>query len=287
VSHPAYFKPTRLVDALGLLKAHGERARVLAGGTDLVLMLRRREEQAEALVDIGGLSELGGVSEESGRLRVGALCTYTEILGSALLGEKAWPVVEAAATVGGVQIRNVGTVGGNLAHASPAADLVPPLVALGAEAVVVSPDGQRTVAVEAMATGPKRTGLRTGELIREVVFEPLRTGDVGFFYKLGERGALAIAVVSLALVARPASREGSWERVRIALGAVAPTVIRALEAEEILVEGPITPERIEAAARAAARATSPIDDVRAPASYRRDMVSALLRAELERLLEAR
>ncbi|HID86700.1 MAG TPA: xanthine dehydrogenase family protein subunit M, partial [Anaerolineae bacterium] len=265
-------------EAVEILARHGDEARLVAGGTDLLVELRKGEMPPRILVDITRLPELREIRQADGRIVLGAGVTFAQILASPLLRAHALPLVEAASTVGSTQIRHLGTLGGNLATASPAGDSLPALMALDARITLAGPQGRRELPLEEFLVGVKRTALAPGELIEKIAFPAMGPETRGAFLKLGLRRAVAIAVVSVAVAVRM-----DGERVadaRIALGAVAPTVIRAREAEESLVGRPLSDETIARAGELAMAAARPIDDIRGSAAYRREMVGVLVRRAL-------
>ena len=276
-----YVAPTSLDEALALLGAGPEIA-VIAGGTDLVPAVRAGRREPSVIVDLRhlGLSE---ITVEADQIRIGAAVTFTEILGSVVLATEYPALLEAASEVGGPPIRNRATLGGNLANASPAADSAPPLLVYDASVVIAGPAGRREVPLTAFFEGPGRTVLRPGEILIEVVLPRPAGSTRAAFYKLGPRLAMAIAIVSVAVrVTR--NDAGEMTACRIALGAVAPIPLRMEDAETIISSEGLTTESIVAASAAAARACSPIDDIRGTATYRRQMVEVLVGRLLTRLL---
>lgn len=249
--------------------------RLIAGGTDLLVQIRagRGESRLIDLTNVGDAPPPVVVYDST--IEISAMAPITSVV-TALTGRL--PAIAAAARLfGSVQIRNRATFGGNLANASPAGDLLPPLIAAEAHAVIEGPEGGRAVPVARLATGPGRTVLAADEWI-SLVRVPLHGGDEGFI-KLGGRAAMAISVVSLAW--RWTRREdGTLSGVRLALGAVAPTVIRMTEAEEILEGRKPTSDVVEEAAQTIRSAIEPIDDVRGSAWYRREVAGDLLRQAL-------
>ena len=294
-----YLKP-RSVDEASEALAGG--ARALAGSTDLMVRLGRMEDWPAALVDLKGIAALGGIrplapgeegapgdediapaasgarddGDGAGGLRLGALVTLAELKAAPAL--HAWPALAGACRVFAArQIRNRATLGGNLANASPAADTVPVLAAYGARCVT----NRRALPVAELATGPKRTSLAPGELITALELPAPPAGARSFFFKLAPREAMSIAVVS---VAGCLEMDGPVvRRARLVLGSVAPTIVRAREAEAVLAGRRLAPETARAAAAAAAEAARPIDDLRARASYRKTMVARIVAYELSRL----
>lgn len=279
-----YLFPTSVDEALEVLVAREGQARVVAGGTDLILDLREGRRQAETLVDITRIPDLNRITLDDGIITLGAAVTYRRVIGSPLLQTRAPVLVEACRTVGSPQIRNVGTLVGNLANASPAGDAIPPLWALGASVTLTSRrGGRRTLPLEEFFLGVRRTTLSPDEMLVSISFPAPQPNERSAFLKLGLRRTLAIAVANVAAVL---GFDGDVvTHARIALGAVAPTVIRAREAEESLAGRPLTEKAIVRAGDLAAAAARPIDDIRGGAAYRREVVRVLTTRALRRLRE--
>jgi CO/xanthine dehydrogenase FAD-binding subunit len=252
----AYLQPRDLADAARLCRDTPD-ARPLAGGTDLMVMLHAGTVRPRALVNLWSLRELQGIRHVDGVLEVGAAEPYTGIIGSALVGEHCPALVAASRTIGAAQIQNRGTLGGNLANASPAGDTLP--VLLAADAVVVT--DRRTIPVADFFLGYRKTALRPGELIVAVRFPAAARGVR--FRKVGTRAAQAISKVVIAVNREPA---------RVALGSVAEVPLRARGAEAALARGDV-----EGAVMAVAADIRPIDDVRSTAEYRRTVAQNVLR----------
>jgi len=269
-----YLRPRNLQEALRALRESG--AIPLAGGTDLMVHLGRDREWPGSLVDLKGLPELRGLERRDGLLRIGAACTLAELAESPLLN--GLPALrQTTAHFAGRQIRNRATVGGNLVNASPASDLAP--VLLVHEALCVT--DRRRIPLEGFATGPGSTRLDPGEVLVCVEIPLPPEGSREFFVKLAPREAMAIAVVNLAALL--VMREGRCALARVALGSVAPTVMRAGGCESALQGSALDAESLALAARRAAEECAPIDDIRAGADYRRLMVERLLAWELGRI----
>jgi CO/xanthine dehydrogenase FAD-binding subunit len=275
-----WLRPASLDEAVALLAAHPD-ARPVAGGTDLVVQLRDGRKSVRTLVDLAHLG-LAGIAERDGGLEIGACTPMSEIAAHALVRQRYPALAEAAGLVGAWLIQNRATLGGNLANASPAADTVPPLMVEEAEVAVAGQGGRRTVAVDELFRGPGRTSLGADDLIVSVWLPPPPAGRlVERFAKVGPRREQIIAMVSLAGRAVVAG-DGAIEGIRLALGAVAPTPVRARRAEAYLTGRRPEPLVVREAVRLLELDIAPIDDVRAPACYRRIAAAVLL----DRFLEA-
>jgi carbon-monoxide dehydrogenase medium subunit len=277
-----YYSVTSIEEALSLLAERGERARLIAGGTDLILEIERRVRTGiDTMIDvtrIPGLDQIG--LDEQGIIHLGPQVTHNHCVASQLIKGRAFPLAQACWEVGAPQIRNRGTVAGNLITASPANDTITPLMALGAAVTLQSPKGKRDVPLEDFFMGVRKTVMRPDEMLVDISFPALRPNQRGVFIKLGLRRAQAIALVNAAvvldLVETDTGEAGRIERATITLGAVAPTIIHAAEAEEFLRGQSLEPIVIEEAARLAESASRPIDDVRSSADYRREMVRVII-----------
>jgi CO/xanthine dehydrogenase FAD-binding subunit len=280
---PAYemVVPRTLDDALALLREGPEVWRPFAGGTDLMVLLEAGKLEHRKFFSIRQLKELRGVEESDGFVRVGALTTYTDVRRSALLGRLFPMLGQAARETGGIAIQNRGTVGGNIANASPAADTPPALLAYGAEVELVSSEGTRRVPYAEFHTGYKQTVMRAGELIAAVILPKPREGARHFYRKVGTRRAQAISKVCFAALAEAEGE--SLAEVRVALGSVAPVVLRCLRTEEVLRGSRLDEEVLRAASEELGREVTPIDDVRSTARYRRRVAQNLLREFLSEL----
>ncbi|MBI2359634.1 MAG: xanthine dehydrogenase family protein subunit M [Deltaproteobacteria bacterium] len=276
LSFREYYAPATQQEALQLLLENGPAGRLLAGGTDLLVAMRDKGLGAERLISIKKISDFGGIGwMPDGGVRIGATTTLYEVEHSAAV-KRAWPVLsQAAGAIGSVQIRNLGTIGGNVANASPAADTAPALLVLDAEMEIVSASGRKIVSADRFFTAPGKTVMERGEILAAIRVPPSATGARAAYVKFAPRQAMDIAVVGVA-VALKLDGDGRCREARVALGAVGPTPMRARGAEAALV-GEIDERSVETAAREASAEAKPISDVRASGSYRRHLVGVLIK----------
>lgn len=269
--------PKDLGAALAILADAGDEARMLplAGGTNLIVDLRARTVSPAALVGIGDIPDLRGIHASNGEIIMGGKTTMSDILRSPDMPRFGSSLFESARVFGGQMVRNTATVAGNICYGSPAADLVPPLLVLDAEVTLENRQGARTLPLSEFYLDYKRTARKPDELLTRITWPTPSPDSVDLFYKLARRRGDAITVAGIAVALEVEG--GRCSRARIALGAVAPVVKRALEAEQMLQGEALTHELIDAAARQAVQAASPIDDVRASGEYRRHSVHVLTR----------
>ncbi len=271
-----YITATKVEEVLEILAERGPSAQIIAGGTDLVLELEQEmRPEIDTLIDISRVAGQKNIYlDDKNWLHLGPLVTHNQCVASDLIVERAFPLAQAAWEVGAPQIRNLGTVAGNLITASPANDTITPLLALGAEVTLRSKIRERTVSLSEFYGGVRKTVKEADELLVDISFPALdRETQIGGFLKLGLREAQAIAVVNVAVVLTVVGSK--VESASIALGAVAPTVIRAEKAENSLGGQELSDGSIQTAAELAAQASNPIDDIRGTAGYRREMVKVL------------
>lgn len=268
--------PASLKEACDLASRYGADARFIAGGTDLIIQISRKTRDPAHLIALSRIEGLDGITEQDDRVVIGALTTHKTIERHSAFDSPLAAIREAARVVGGHQVRNMATIGGNVANASPAADLLPPLLALDAMLELRTSTSARSMALREFLRGPSRTDCRAGEIITTITIPRPPAGSATAFLKAGRRKAMEISIVSVAaaLTIDPAS--GRCRRAAIALGAVAPTAIRVPDAEAV-VEGALPGEELFAeAGNVASRHCSPISDVRASARYRTLLVRAMV-----------
>ena len=273
-----YLRPRHLLEAVDLLESYGKEAKIIAGGTDLLIQIRKKEAMPRVLVDITKISGLDEIRLEGGLIKVGALVTHHQMATSSLLKEKALALSEGASWVGSPQIRNLGTVGGNIVSGQPGADTTIPLLALGATVKMVGVKGERIVALSEFSGGPGKTVVNgTSDIITEISFPALKEGEASLTLRLARRKSLALPILVTSLVLSADLKEKRFRHVSIALGPVAPVPFRAKEAEQYLVSAEINGKTIHEAARRAALESHPrTNPLRGSASYRKDMVEALV-----------
>jgi xanthine dehydrogenase iron-sulfur cluster and FAD-binding subunit A len=276
-----YFQPTSLAEALDLLQRYQASARVIAGGTDILVELQRGVKPTTTLIDITAVQELKYIRYEQGCLHIGALTTHNDILRSLDCQHYALPLVQACVEVGAPQIRARATIAGNLITASPANDTITPLMALNAEVVLVSRAGERCVSLHDFYLGVRRTRLAADELLREIRIPALAANQRGLFLKLGLRQAQAIAVINLAFVLT--FEQEIVSEARITLGCLSPTIVHARTVEAYLKGKRLEDDVCREAGSLALQDVSPIDDIRASAEYRRATLAALVTQGLQRL----
>jgi CO/xanthine dehydrogenase FAD-binding subunit len=278
-----YRTPKTLREACDLLWDYREEAKIIAGGTDLVIGLRRGDLKPRCLIDITGIEEIRRIEEKDGVIAIGAGATHSELASAALIRRFGGALSEAASSVGSPQIRNLGTVGGNIINASPAADTVPPLVVLNATGKVVSKEGEREVALDQLFNGPYESSLKPYEILVQVKFPKLSSSARSGFIRLARREAMAVARMSVAVVFH--SEKGRVRDLRISVGSVTPRPQRMSEAETVL-EGK-HPD--EAGLRLAAHQISETmvrqSGVRPTTSYKKPVVEALFIRAMRKAME--
>ena len=283
MGHTEYIKPKNLNDLLNNKKETEGRGEVIAGGTNLIPQMKERVKSPDFLIDVCDLQELSQISEENGMISIGAGTTIADIASSEIIKSKSPILASAARQLGNPLIRNRATIGGNIADASPAADTAPPLLALEALLYLESKGGgQRDVPLDKFFTGPNQTVMKENEVITRICFREPASPLHGSYIKLGLRNAMAISVVSVAVMLDV--KEGVCRKARIALGSVAPKPVRAYGVEKGLEGKELNRDIIEKSVNAIKKDISPISDIRASAEYRQHTSSVLLKRAI---LEAR
>lgn len=278
--------PTDIEGALAALAESESDTSVvpLCGGTNTMVDLRSRSVAPDTLVQLGKLPELRGIKEEDGKVIVGGTTTVSDLLRHPDMPRLGAAIVDAAKVFAGQMVRNAATIAGNICCGSPAADLVPPLLALDAVVTLQSKEGSREVPLSDFYTGYKQNVRQPNELITQVSWPVPAANSTNTFYKLARRKGDAITIVGVAV--SMTVEQGKCEQVRIALGSVSPYVKRATQAEAFLQGQALTPELIQQAAESAVDESSPVDDVRATAEYRKHGVLTLTRRLLTQALES-
>jgi carbon-monoxide dehydrogenase medium subunit len=279
-----YFRPASLKETLHLLTSYSGSAMILAGGTDLLIQQALESSLETAVVSLKDIEDLRKIEQTAeGDIFVGSMMRHSEVAQSPLVNQYFPALAKASHWVGSPSIRSLATIGGNICNASPSADTAPPLLAYEAKTIIVSPSGEKAINIEGFFTGPSTTMLNTGEILKGFLLRP-QSGWVADYEKLGLRKAMEIAIVNVC-VAMAMDEHKRFSGIRIALGAVAPTPIRAKKAESILKDKPVTPELIQKCAEAAVEESRPISDIRASADYRKKMVQFLVKKMLSDLAD--
>lgn len=277
-----YLEAHTLRQAIGMLQRHGEQARIVAGSTDFLVRWRAGFWHPDYVVNIQHIPGMSRVAYgPRNGLRLGALVTIQTLEQHPAIRQHYPALAASAASFAGVQVRNLATVGGNICNASPSGDTLPALMAYGAECALAGPEGTRVVPLDRLFAGPGQTVLAQDEILTEIRLPPSARGTGSLYIKHSPRGAMDIATVGVASLVAVDRRTGECVDARIALGAVAPTPLRAHSAEELLKGRTLDAESLQEAANEAMAQASPIDDVRGTARYRREMVGVLTRRTLE------
>lgn len=272
-----YKAPRSLGEALKLLETQGSNSRVLAGGTDLIVQMKYRQLHPSLLIDIKRIPELNRLewSEQEG-LHIGAAVSLNRLLTFTQLSEHFSILSQACSLIGSEQVRNRATMGGNICNAAPSADSIPALLCLDARALVADSSGLRAIPLENFFLAPGRTAMQSNALLVEIQIPGPPASSAGYYLRHTVREEMDIATVGVASWVVPSTSERTLKEVKIALGAVAPTPIRAYKSEASLKGKSLTPAMIDEAARQAVEESSPISDLRASAEYRREIVKVLV-----------
>lgn len=280
-----YFEPKTVGEAVSLLAKYGAEAKIIAGGTDMLVDMKYKEEPG-CLINIKKIPGLSSIQENGGSLRIGALTTIRDVETNALVRDKLTVLWESSHQFASLQIRNTATIGGNICRASPSGETLAPLLVLEAKGKCVSADGEKTEPFSSLFQGPGKTSLGSKGLLTAIDVPYPAAGSKSVYLKHAVRGAMDIAMVGVAVLVTPDATKNSIQDVRIGLGAVAPTPIRATKTEALLRGKPLSTALIKEAAAMAATESSPIDDQRSSAENRRWIVDALTRRGLTQTWKA-
>jgi len=280
-----YFEPKSIGDALSLLAKHGAAAKLIAGGTDVMVDMKFKEEPG-CLVNIKKIPGLGGIRENGAGLRIGALTTIREIEANALVREKLPVLWEASHQFASLQVRDMATIGGNICRASPSGETLTPLLVLEAKGILAFAEGEKTEPFASFFQGPGKSAVGSNGLLTAIEIPYPAPGSKSVYLKHAVRGAMDIAMVGVAVLITPDAAKNSLQDVRIGLGAVAPTPLRAPKTEALLRGKPLTAALVKEAGALAAAESKPISDQRSSAEYRRWIVEALTRRGLEQTWKA-
>jgi CO/xanthine dehydrogenase FAD-binding subunit len=273
-----YHTPVSIVEALDLMAHHGNNGRFIAGGTDLLPAMKKREIMPEHLVSLSGIAALKGiVVDMKGDVQIGALATLAEIERSDIVNKQFPPLRDAVNVMASAQVRTLATIGGNLCSAVPSADTAPPLIALNASLSLIGPGGERNVPVEDFFTGPKESVCRANEILAAILIPKPEPLSSGCYLKLMRRHAMDLALVGVAACLKLDGDKKVCKKARVALGAVAPIPIRVPEVEALLINRAIDETLVTEAARIAGMQCRPISDIRASLEYRCSMVEVITR----------
>jgi carbon-monoxide dehydrogenase medium subunit len=277
-----YVTPKTLREALSCLSSHGEKSRILAGGTDLLVQMRSKRHQPEYVIDVKQIPELSELSFGNRKgLVIGASVPCFRLYSDANVAERYPGIVDSASIIGGIQIQGRATLGGNLCNSSPSADSTPALIAYSAVCNIVGPNGKRVVSVEEFCLSPGKNALQSGEILVSIQIPPNKKNQGGHYQRFIPRNEMDIAVVGVGSWVELANRGKEFKKVRIALGAVGPTPIFAEKSSDILIGKAVNDEAaISTVALTAREEASPISDMRGPAEFRTHLVGVLVKRTL-------
>ena len=278
-----YKIPNTIEETIELLWQAEGKAKIIAGGTDLVIGLRNGGQSPQSIIDITRIEELRKIEEKNGTVSIGAAVTHSEIAASSLVKKYGKVLSDAASEIGSPQIRNIGTIGGNIINASPAADTIPPLVVLNAKGKVVSKEGERQVPFDQLFKGPYKTNLKPHELLVQITFQKLSSNMKSSFIRLARRDAMAIARMSVAIILR--IEKNRIKDVRIAVGSVTPTPQRMSEAEAFLKGKSPDEESLQKASLKVSDTMIRQSGIRPSTSYKKPVVEALFMRAMKKVLE--
>ena len=279
-----YIKPSNLDEGLSILREY-DNACLLAGGTDLLIEMKNNFQKPQYIIDLKGLSNIQSFNNHDG-WHFGALTTIRNIEVSEVLQQKIPFLCQTASCMGSVQIRNRATIGGNLCTASPAANMANMFLAMDSRVKIVSVDGEKVIGLDEFFAGPKRTILKRGEVLTEIIVPQNVEHFKGIYLKFSPRKAMDIGIVNIAILLDADFKSGLCKSVRIALGAVAPTPIRARRAEDLLMGNVLNADLISNAAEVASSESDPISDFRASAGYRKELVKTLVDRGIHTIIDS-
>jgi len=281
----SYFEPATTTEAIKILAEQDSQAYPLAGGTDLLVRMKRGDITPTALVNLKRIKGLDQIKKQSEKgISIGALTSISAIEHSSFIQSSHPVLIEAAGLLGSPSIRNLGTLGGNIGRASPASDMAPSLIVLQARVVIEGLKGKKELDIEDFFLGPGATALSKGDLIISFFLPERAPNSAAVYLKLGRREGLDCALVGVAVLLALSGKNNEAREARVALSAVAPVPFRAKKTEEVLLSGPLNQERIKKAAKIAAEESSPITDIRATDSYRKEMVMVLTTRAISKAL---
>ncbi|MBF7084461.1 FAD binding domain-containing protein [Desulfallas sp. Bu1-1] len=273
-----YYLPATVEEAINILRENQGNARLIAGGTDLVLQLRERKINTKALVDLSALKELNGITENNGWITIGSMTTHQQIAASGIIREKARVLAEAAQSIGSPQIRNVGTIGGNVVNAQPAADTTIALMALDARARILTNQGEITKPVGELFLGAGQSAIDpTSEILLAFDIKTPGAREATAFMRLAKRKALALPIVNVGVWLKLDQTLSKFEDIRIALGPMAPVPVRATNTEAVLKGAPLQQTVLLQAMAVLEKEISPRDSLRGSAFYKKEMAKVLLK----------
>jgi carbon-monoxide dehydrogenase medium subunit len=276
----AFFEPTTIEEASSLLAQNDDEATILAGGTDLLIGLKDHIQTPKSVISLAQIPGLDGIMyDESTGLSIGGMTKMRSIEQSSIIRNRYTALAEGASEVGSIQIRNLATLGGNICNASPAADTVAALLVFGAQVEIAGTDGKRTVPIRDFFLGPGESTLKRDEIVTGFICPPRPASSGSYYIKQKIREVMDLAFIGVAASLQLTS--GVVEDVKIGLAAVAPTPIRATDAEDILKGNPLTEAILNEAASAASAQSSPISDLRCSADYREEMVRVLTKRTIQ------
>lgn len=269
-----YLKPTSLDEVFSLIKKFGSNAKLIAGGTDVMVLLKRKRIFPDVLISLRSVPNMAYIKDEKDKIRIGSMTTHRELETSTVIKEKLTALYDAVINLGSVQIRNVATIGGNIANAAPSADTACPLLVLDASCLLISSKGEREVELKDFFIAPGETVMKQDEILKEFIIPKPSKLSGSAYWKLSRRKAMDLPILGVA-ISLAMNEDKSIKKARIGLGVAAPTPIRAFKAEEFLTGKFLTDEVLAEAGNIASKEASPRDSIRGEAWYRREMIRVL------------